>query len=219
VARTVDVLVVFFAAQGNRALSSGVAVPVQRLRRTFPTERAFADGIRFWRQDERLTGFDAWIDREQPERLFVIDATRLVTSAPVKIGSHEVEPRMLHGFTGTPGLLLVARRRGGAYGLHHFAESFSPRTFLRNEDVVRFVEGRRERDVLVEQWLWWHEHNLKWTREGGWEAFVRATTAQRGARLVEDSSMVYSHVAVPEAVRRAWQEHARAHASTLRSTP
>ncbi|HEY1953995.1 MAG TPA: hypothetical protein VGH28_00235 [Polyangiaceae bacterium] len=203
-ARSVDVLVAFITAHGNRSLGSGARIPWERLRSMFASDATFASGSR---------PIVAWFEAAKAEHFYVVDGARLVAPAPVKVGAIEVAPRMLHGFVGSSALLFVTRRPGGGYGIHHVVDSFSPRTSLTNADVIAFVEASPESDALKERWLWWDEHNLHWAAERAWPAFVRAAIDRGGAELLQHASTVQSHVDLSDRVRRAWRDLEKARAN------
>jgi hypothetical protein len=209
-ARTVDVLVSFFVAQGNRALAKREPVPFARLRRLFSTDAAFDRGIRFWLggADRGATHTD-WFAGRRAQRFFALDLSRLIAPKPAVIGGKEVPRRMLAGFAGASGLLFVLRRDGGD-DVYQVTNTFSARTTLTGRDLIDFVDKSPERDALREHWLWWNEHNLHWSTRD-WSAFARAAAHGDADRLVQDASIVFSNAAFSEGVRRAWWDFTRAH--------
>jgi hypothetical protein len=192
-ARTDDIATAFLAAHGTRFLASGEAIPWARMRRMFPTDHALADGFRFWRGAERAP-FEAWLDPDSEERLYVVDPVRLV-------------PRLREESTT---LVLVVRRRGGPFDLHRLTLAFTPRTNLTGADVISFVAGASQRALFETQLLKWHDANLRWTAEPGWDAFARAATERNDPRLLDDVGRVLANVAFSEELRRVWRDFMQA---------
>jgi hypothetical protein len=206
--------VAFFAVHANRRLATGRATPVARLHAFFASDGAFTNGIGFWMSDdERGTSFDAWVDDQATSCWSIVDSARLATAAPILVGSHEIPPRIAHGFLGSAAMLLAARRANDVWDLHRVVNSFSPRTTLTNADVIAFAENSPQRKALIKRWLWWHDHNLNWTTPANWAAFASAAATREDAKLVGDSAIVLSHVDVSNEVRCAWGDLTAAHAN------
>jgi hypothetical protein len=178
---TTDVIVVFFVAHGNLALGRGQPISFEAL----PS----AKDVRFARGEATHASFDGWAAAEAPERLFVIHARRIA------------EPR--------PGLMLVARTAEGCH-VYQPETTFPPRTTLRNEDVVAFVEGHEHAALLKKAWLNWNSAT-KWTDD--WPTFARAALERAAADLVDDFPKVLAWTAIPAAVRAQWSASVQAHAT------
>lgn len=161
------------------------------MRGMFPTDAACAKGLRFSRGDVTHASFAAWIESERPERLFALSPSRMKQS--------------------NPNLLLVARSSEGKLDIHQPTTSFSPRTDLRNLDVVAFVESRGEERALIEaRWLSWNREE-KWTDANDWPTFARAAMERAGSDLVDGSPRVLAAAALPDEARQAWSAIANAH--------
>lgn len=199
-------LVAFLVAQGNHALRCKTVVPLDRLdHRVFsgtPAER----GLHLWPPGaETPVSFDQWLERHRPERLLAVKKSRRVPEpGAVAVGSNITPRFMLAGFADHPGLLLAAER-DGAYEMFEGILSFPPRTHLGLDDLVGFVGGRPESEVIKEHVLWWNEHNLHWTKGNDWADFLASVTDENCVRLIEDFSMIMSNSAFSSATRKAWR--------------
>jgi hypothetical protein len=125
---------------------------------------------------------------EGTDRFFVVDATRRVAGKPI---------------ADTVGLLLVARR-AAADAVYRVETQFPPRTLLKNEDALAFVERCPEREGI-------RRRLVELLQAASWDDLVQRARASTEKEIVDRMSTALAATSFTDETRTAWRDFESAH--------
>jgi hypothetical protein len=191
-AKARDIITIMTAAGVHGALRRGVPVPSGLLEEWVRFEREGGDYVApvLFREGERSSELQEWVpglaDRGATS-IQLVDLDALAPSSdPVDVLGTMVPRRKMAGFSGGSRLLLgVGFGAGGGAEIYQPAESFPPRLLASAPDVWEFVEAFDRSSELRDALLWENEHNLHFTEQQEWNAFVRSVSTDRVDALIQ----------------------------------
>jgi hypothetical protein len=183
-AQTVDIVMAFVVAQGNRAIAKGEIVSADRVAAVSGGSIRFVDG-------HAPVEFTQWIAEARPKRLVLVSSARM----PPKLRSNT--------------FLLCARNE--ADELFSVTTGSTPRSTLTCREVVTFAETCADTEKVKARWLEWNRDRLHWTTSGEWAAFVAAAPEGVDDDIVNQSGSVFAATSISEEARSAWWAYKREH--------